>query len=315
MAPKRQRAPTSPIERANRKTDEQFISDYLQPFISSKLLHSPPSSSPTQQPPPPVPKPWTTEWTHPKTSHKYSISLVSSGKLSPEELKACFDLVKETSYDDYQNSKSKWQPRKKMEEMKSPELRYILVKDTSTESGSIRAFTSLMPTYEEGQPVVYCYEIHLKPELQGSGLGSLLVGFHVIVAANLPPITKVMLTCFLSNKRALGFYKKHGFEKDGISPGPRKFRSGKVVMPDYAIMSRPVTRSAPGSEENAFKEQPSETKPEKKEASENKPSQEEPSGEKPSQEIPTEKASKEKSNEDSPSDEKPPEHKRCSQPR
>lgn len=160
MAPKRERVPTSPVERANRKTDKEFISDYLQPSISSTLLHSP-SSSPTQ---PPLPKPWTTEWTHPKTSTKYSISLVQSGKLSSEELKACFDLVKETSYDDYQNSKDRWQPRKKMEEMKSPDLRYVLVKE---DSGSIRAFTSSMPTYEEGQPVVYCYEIHLKPELQG----------------------------------------------------------------------------------------------------------------------------------------------------
>jgi hypothetical protein len=31
MTPKRSRAPTSPLELANRKTDEQFIADYLQP--------------------------------------------------------------------------------------------------------------------------------------------------------------------------------------------------------------------------------------------------------------------------------------------
>ncbi len=34
-------------------------------------------------------------------------------------------------------------------------------------TGAVRGFTSLLPTYEEGQPVVYCYEIHLKPDLQG----------------------------------------------------------------------------------------------------------------------------------------------------
>lgn len=263
MTPKRQRAPTSPIERANRKTDEEFVSDYLHPSITSTLVRP---SSPAQ-PPLPVPKPWTTEWTHPKTGTEYSISLVQSGKLSSEELKACFNLIKETSYDDYQNSKDRWQPRKKMEEMKLPDLRYVLVKDKSDDS--IRAFTSLMPTYEEGQPVVYCYEIHLKAELQGSGLGSLLMDFHVIVAANLPPITKVMLTCFLSNKRALGFYKRHGFEKDDISPGPRKFRSGKVVMPDYVIMSRPVVRSAALVSE----EKPSEERPSEDKLSEHKPSE------------------------------------------
>ncbi|KAJ4416606.1 N alpha-acetyl-transferase [Neurospora sp. IMI 360204] len=161
MAPKRQRAPTSPIERANRKTDEEFISDYLQPSVTPTSHPSSPA-----QPPPPPPKPWTPKWSHPKTGTKYAISLVQSGKLSEEDLKACFDLIKETSYDDYQNSKDKWQPRKKMEEMKSPDLRYVLVKEDGS-NGSIRAFTSLMPTFEEGQPVVYCYEIHLKPELQG----------------------------------------------------------------------------------------------------------------------------------------------------
>lgn len=47
--------------------------------------------------------------------------------------------------------------------MKSEELRYILVKNGS---GGLGAFVSLMPCFEEGEPVVYCYEIHLKPELR-----------------------------------------------------------------------------------------------------------------------------------------------------
>ena len=152
MAPKRPRAPTSPIEQANLKTDSDFITSYLQPYVPSTSTKL---------------KPWTTQWTHPKTSTSYTISLVRSDKLSKDELQACYDLIKETSYDDYQNSKDKWQPWKKMEEMKSPGLRYVLVKEQNDPTGSIKAFTSLMPTYEEGQPVVYCYEIHLKGELQG----------------------------------------------------------------------------------------------------------------------------------------------------
>lgn len=48
--------------------------------------------------------------------------------------------------------------------MKSKELRYVLVKNAE---GSLRGFTSLMPTWEDGKPVVYCYEIHLEDELHG----------------------------------------------------------------------------------------------------------------------------------------------------
>ncbi|KAK0716669.1 hypothetical protein B0T21DRAFT_426133 [Apiosordaria backusii] len=193
MKSKRLRAPTSPIEAANRKTDEQFIADYLQPGTAKESS-------------------WMTAWTHPKTGAKYNISLVQPANLKEEDLDACFQLL-------------------------VPELRYVLVKEEKT--GEIHGFTSLMPTYEEGQPVVYCYEIHLKPILQGTGLGALLMSFHTTVVVNLPPITKVMLTCFLSNPRGLVFYKKLGFERDDISPVPRILR-GKMINPDYVIMSKRI---------------------------------------------------------------------------
>lgn len=109
--------------------------------------------------------PWVTTWRQPKTNTEYTISLASSGNLTEHELTTCFNLIEQTSRSDYENSAWKWHPLKKLKEMRSPELRYILVKDKQTDT--IHAFTSLMPTYEEGQPVIYCYEIHLTPELQG----------------------------------------------------------------------------------------------------------------------------------------------------
>ncbi len=51
--------------------------------------------------------------------------------------------------------------------MKLLDLKYILVK---SEDGEVRGFTSLMPTYEDEKPVIYCYEIHLEEELQGYAL-------------------------------------------------------------------------------------------------------------------------------------------------
>ncbi|KAK3933599.1 acyl-CoA N-acyltransferase [Diplogelasinospora grovesii] len=217
MRMKRRRAPTDPIERVNRLPDEEFIARYLQP--SSE---------------------WVTEWKHPRTNALYDVSLLRSEKLSESDLTACFDLIEETSRKDYENSTTKWQPSKKLKEMRSPDLRYILVKDAAdTDGSSLRGFTSLMPTYEYGQAVIYCYEIHLKPELRGTGLGQLLMSFLTTVASNIgKPITKVMLTCFVANQKGLEFYKKLGFDKDEISPGPRKLRHNKVFTPDYVIMSK-----------------------------------------------------------------------------
>ncbi|KAI2615990.1 acyl-CoA N-acyltransferase [Hypoxylon sp. NC1633] len=214
---KRRRAATDPIERANQKGDDAFIKEHFCPS-----------------------KPTWTEWTDPKTQHQFSLSLVRLESLSAEDLGACFSLVEETSRADYESSSVGWKPSRKLIEMKTSELRYIIVKDMA---GSVCGFTSLMPTYEEGEPVVYCYEIHLKPELQGAGLGKVLLGFLESVAMNTPPIKKVMLTCFLRNQRALAFYKKSGFEKDKISPVPRKLRFGKEFIPDYIIMSKEVVTS------------------------------------------------------------------------
>ncbi|KAH8682758.1 acyl-CoA N-acyltransferase [Xylariales sp. PMI_506] len=202
---------TNPIEEANSKSDEQFVQQNLQPSIN-----------------------WAT-WVHPRSQQQYSLSLVRAGNMNAKDLAMCFGLIEETSKEHYESSSRGWKPRGKMTEMKSNELRYILVKDYD---GNICGFTSLMPTFEEGQPVIYCYEIHLKAEVQGTGLGKHLMGFQESVAAHTPDVNKVMLTCFLKNENALAFYRKLGFEKDSISPEPRKLRFGKEFIPDYIIMSK-----------------------------------------------------------------------------
>lgn len=74
------------------------------------------------------------------------------------------------------------------------------------------------------------------------------MNFHSTIATNLPPITKVMLTCFLANQRGLNFYTRLGFETDDISPVPRQLRYGKLFTPDYRILSKPVWAGGEGDE-------------------------------------------------------------------
>ncbi|KAK4228133.1 acyl-CoA N-acyltransferase [Podospora fimiseda] len=212
MPPKRRREAIDPIDIANLKTDEQFIADYLYPN-------------------------WITTWTHPKTSTLYTLTFLQSTKLCPSDLQACFNLISETSKSDYEQAACRWNPDSKLKEMKSPELRYILIKDCS---GTLKGFTSLMPTYECGEAVIYCYEIHLKPELRNTGLGCLLMGFLEKVARSIKSVEKVMLTCFLSNEGGLKFYKRLGFSRDEISPVERRLRGDKVIRPDYVILSKVV---------------------------------------------------------------------------
>ncbi|RSL71406.1 hypothetical protein CEP53_001475 [Fusarium sp. AF-6] len=214
----RRRQP-NPIEIANKTSDDDFVQEYVKPSDG-----------------------WP-QWTHPRNDTVYTLSLSRPTAMRDDELEACFDLVNETSGEDYRNSSLGWHPAMKKKEMRSPDLRYILVKDGD---GRINGFTSLMPTFENHEPVVYCYEIHLKPELQGTGLGKRLMGYLMDVGENIASVEKVMLTCFVSNASGLKFYEKLGFDKDEYSPRERKLRGGKVVMPDYVILSRPTTSGGGG---------------------------------------------------------------------
>lgn len=67
--------------------------------------------------------------------------------------------------------------------MKSPDLRYILVKD---DGGAVQGFTSLMPTFENHEPVLYCYEVHLLPELQGQVIFLFFFFYFLVLLSTFP---------------------------------------------------------------------------------------------------------------------------------
>ncbi|KAJ6442931.1 acetyltransferase [Purpureocillium lavendulum] len=221
------RKPRNAIATANAKSNEDFLRDFIQPSDEC----------------------WPT-WRHPKTGVEYTLSLVQPRDMTETELDACFGLIEKTSGDDYRASSVGWHPAAKKKEMRLPDLRYILVKDGNDDhddhdnNAQVRGFTSLMPTYENGEPVVYCYEIHLDDTLQGTGLGRQLMGFLTAAAAAIPSVEKAMLTCFVCNARARAFYEGLGFGLDESSPRERRLRGGKTVVPDYVILSRRTARRA-----------------------------------------------------------------------
>lgn len=232
------------LDTANSKPDNEFVRDYLVKYASAlncpslvflvlggfrpDIVHSTAENAPTC---------WASTWTHPRTATAYDMSLSQVAETSDADLEACFSLVEETSQRDYAASSQGWKPRSKRKEMREPDLRYILVKDPDAR---VCGYTSFMPTLEEGEAVIYCYEIHLKPDLRSTGLAGLMMSFLETIASNISVVHKVMLTVFTSNTRALSFYQRCGFEVDDISPKPRKLRNGVVKEPDYAIMSKCV---------------------------------------------------------------------------
>ena len=178
-----------------------------------------------------------TSSTHHLGDHR--MRLESSSTIAKEDFNACFNLIASTSADAYAASSIGWSPAKKRKEMKLPDLRYLLLirPGFGRSREVVEGFLSFMLTYEDGYEVVYCYELHLCPQLQGHGVGRYLMGLMEEVGKN-AEVEKAMLTVFLENKEALLFYEKLGYSEDEYSPAPRKMRSGIVKMPTYVILSK-----------------------------------------------------------------------------
>ena len=79
-------------------------------------------------------------------------------------------------------------------------------------------------------PVMYVYEMQVSSAWQGHGLGRQLMALVLKVSDRLK-MTKVMLTCFVSNRGAMKFYKDMGFGRDCNSPLAMGFKV------DYEVMS------------------------------------------------------------------------------
>jgi ribosomal protein S18 acetylase RimI-like enzyme len=168
----------------------------------------------------------------------YTWTFHTSQTLSEADFDACFHLVEETSSADYKRASQGWHPDHKREEMHENDMRYILVRSTeNSESNEILAFTSFMLTTEDDEAVIYIYEIHLMPDLQGTGIGKSLMQIVEHVGRQVG-VSMSMLTVFTANAHADAFYRRIGYMEDASSPRARKLRGGKVKRPEFLILSK-----------------------------------------------------------------------------
>ena len=174
-----------------------------------------------------------------------TMDFLASSQLSAGVLGQCLRLIETTSRKDYETSSIGWHPKRKKREMREDDMRYLILFGTGTgDVAPVIGFLSFMLTHDStpSVPVLYIYEIHLKIEAQGSGLGTHLMDLAESIAEEVG-VDKVMLTCFVSNERARGFYRRRGYSTDACSPGDRTTR-GKTIKADYVIMSKPMTTRA-----------------------------------------------------------------------
>ena len=158
----------------------------------------------------------------------------------------CLSLVEATSGEDYRNSEIKWSAAKKRREMMYPDMKYILfVEGPANPQESLtvpvmQGFISFMVTYEDGMEVMYVYEVHLRPAWQGKSIGQMLMKVVEYIGRK-AGLSKIMLTVFKSNHKAIAFYNRLGYREDEFSPQPRQLRNGTVIESAYVILSKALT--------------------------------------------------------------------------
>ncbi|KAL4913420.1 acyl-CoA N-acyltransferase [Aspergillus aurantiobrunneus] len=187
-------------------------------------------------------------------TNSYELSIYTASTIPTPDLALCFKLIEETSSTAYKNSSMSWSPSEKRKEMKLPDMKYMVLRrrgasvvsdsdrdhkdhDPDSKPGEFAGFLEFMVTYEDGYEVLYCYEIHLMPGVQGQGVGEELMGRFEKIGRAIG-LEKAMLTVFKSNNRAITFYTRVGYTEDESSPQPRKLRNGTVKEADYLIMSK-----------------------------------------------------------------------------
>lgn len=237
------------VERTNALSIEDFITHYVTPTerhtdqsTDNSAINKSESTSADQSP---------------ENTSITPLDVYSAATISPADLEACLDLIELTSSQAYAASGAGWSRPKKRKEMKLPDMKYLIVRgagrpteretnqSATTDQANVpdpnRAdvlgFLSFMITYEDGNEVIYCYEIHLAPAARGQGLGGLLMSRMEQIGRSVG-LEKAMLTVFKSNATARRFYQKGGYVVDEYSPRPRRLRNGTVKEFDYEILSK-----------------------------------------------------------------------------
>ena len=169
---------------------------------------------------------------------KSKIVTEDTHKLTDIELDQCLALVEGTSRQDYEASSIGWHPQRKRREMLDKDMRYVIVRRAGSDFNlPIEGFISFMFTYEAGKPVVYIYEIHLRKDARGCGLGKHLLNLVHRMGAK-AGVEESMLTVFKSNASTLEWYFRAGYAVDDCSPPDKRLRGEKTVESDYLILSK-----------------------------------------------------------------------------
>lgn len=169
--------------------------------------------------------------------------------MSAEDVEWVFDLTKHNMQLLYEKSSWGWNDKKKKDEMTEDKAWYLMAKDGS---GKGVAFSHFRFDLEEGDEVLYCYEIQVEPGARARGLGKFLMQILEMMAHR-AQMKKVMLTVLKDNERAINFFTKiMKFQTDETSPAIWDPMNPEDYC--YDILSKTLIRKTEATNDAIIKE-------------------------------------------------------------
>ncbi|KAL9955038.1 hypothetical protein ACROYT_G042642 [Oculina patagonica] len=169
--------------------------------------------------------------------------------MTTEDIDWAFDLTKHNMQLLYENTTWGWNDKKKKDEMTEDKAWYLIAKE---ESGKAAAFSHFRFDLEEGDEVLYCYEIQVEPGARARGLGKFLMQILEMMAHR-AQMKKVMLTVLKDNERAVNFFTNiMKFQTDETSPAIWDPMNPEDYC--YDILSKILMRKTPAANETNSKE-------------------------------------------------------------
>lgn len=184
------------------------------------------------------------------------IQAQSVGQMSAQIAEWALDLCRTNMQQMYEGVWG-WSDKKKRRQLTHVSSRFLIAFDkpdspeggdgaSSSEEGQPLAYVNYRFELEDGEPVAYCYEVHLEERAQRRGLGKHMMQLLELVAVKYG-MQCVMLTVMRSNTAAVGFYSRLGYKEHESSPGmvdPDE-RAGYQIL--FKTLPRPRRPAAAGA--------------------------------------------------------------------
>ncbi|KAL0476485.1 NAA40 [Acrasis kona] len=141
--------------------------------------------------------------------HSSTTKCSKAHKLSSHAERQILDILESNMKPLYLDSKVKWSLDQKRDEMTFHNMRFLVCAERS--SNQIVGFSTFMFDEEDGEAVLYLYELQVRGKNRKQGIATHLMSLVEDIALT-TGMSHVVLTVFLKNTVAMSMYVKRGYK-------------------------------------------------------------------------------------------------------